>query len=235
MDLDTAIDKLYEVFSIYPPDPGMEGCPCCVGEQDRHKLSYRSLRELSGEDLSRYAFKAMTTWGTEDNFKHFLPRIFDLLASGGLQTDEFVVLGKLEYAGWKNWTETEQQAIRALLLAWWEARINYTYLGEQMLIEVYRRTGDIDQMLASWDKELSIDTYGFHTVVDLAYFHIQDLKTRSRDFFWFTSDDSEKILQWLKSKADLLEEGFFLYEKQNPAYARQISNALYILENSPLD
>ena len=80
-NLKISIESLYSIFSIYPFKSTMDGCPCCVSDSDKEKIHTKQLRELDGDDLSRYAFKAMTTWGDTDDFKHYLPRIFELLAT----------------------------------------------------------------------------------------------------------------------------------------------------------
>ena len=103
-----AVEKLYTVFSRYPLRKHVEGCPCCVNETDKDLLESKPLRQLTLSDLGRYAFKAMTTWGDENDFRHFLPRIFELLVSDGeLGWDEEVMLGKLAIAEWKRWPEDE--------------------------------------------------------------------------------------------------------------------------------
>ncbi len=118
-ELKIAIQTLYETFSIYPLKSTMEGCPCCVSNTDKEKIHSEQLRNLDEDDLSRYAFKAMTTWGDKNDFKHYLPRIFELLATTDFIVDTFVVLGKLEYGKWQEWEETEKTSITQFLLAWW--------------------------------------------------------------------------------------------------------------------
>ena len=61
----------------------------------------------------------MTTVGDVDDFRHFLPRIFELLPSGEFETDHEVILGKLSYGSWRNWPLREQQAIHEYLLSVW--------------------------------------------------------------------------------------------------------------------
>ena len=97
----------------------MEGCPCCVSDTDKEKIHSKQLRDLDEDDLSRYAFKAMTTWGDTDDFKHYLPSIFELLSTTDFIVDTFVVLGKLEYGKWQEWTDIEKNAITQFLWAWW--------------------------------------------------------------------------------------------------------------------
>ena len=60
-ELEIAIENLYTTFAVYPFKSTMEGCPCCVSDSDKENIHSKQLRELNEDDLSRYAFKAMTT------------------------------------------------------------------------------------------------------------------------------------------------------------------------------
>jgi len=104
-ELKISIEGLYTTFSRYPSSSTMDGCPCCVSDTDKEKIHTKQLRQLDGDDISRYAFKAMTTWGDTDDFKHYLPRIFELLATTDIFVDTFVLLGKLDYGNWTTWNE----------------------------------------------------------------------------------------------------------------------------------
>lgn len=118
--LSAAIEGLYRTFSNYPLRKHVEGCPCCVHETDKKALESKPLRKLLRSDLGRYASKAMTTWGDKGDFRHFLPRIFELTISrDGIGYDEEIVLGKLGRAGWTEWPKTEQAALRAFFKAGW--------------------------------------------------------------------------------------------------------------------
>jgi len=81
-ELKKAIADLYSVFKDYRLDSHVEGCPCCVTKNDKQLIEAKVLTELSPDDLNRFAFKAMTTWGTVEDFKHFLPRQRELLYQG---------------------------------------------------------------------------------------------------------------------------------------------------------
>jgi len=118
--LAAAIEGLYEMFSAYPLAAKIDGCPCCVSDQDESSLHRKPLHELTAEDLSRYAFKALTTWGTKNDFKHFLPRLFELVPEPeGItwELDIEVLFGKLRYGKWETWPEGEQKAIRRYLVS----------------------------------------------------------------------------------------------------------------------
>jgi hypothetical protein len=118
--LSSAVEGLYSAFARYPLRKHVEGCPCCVHQHDKKALEAKPLRQLRSADLSRYAFKAMTTWGDENDFRHFLPRIFELVVSSErIGCDEEVVFGKLSLAKWGTWPEKEQVALRAYFRAGW--------------------------------------------------------------------------------------------------------------------
>ena len=77
----------------------LEGDRTLVG---RSPLIAKRLRDLTDTDLKKYAFKALTTWGNADDFRHFLPRLFELEAVHpqrivGL-VDPEILFGKLAYA-----------------------------------------------------------------------------------------------------------------------------------------
>jgi hypothetical protein len=59
----------------------------------------------------------MTTWGDVNHFKHFLPRVFELVWELGV--DLSTIFGKLEYASWRTWPVAEQAAVRQFLRAFW--------------------------------------------------------------------------------------------------------------------
>src|SRR5687768_7110520 len=119
-ELSGAIQDLYAVFRRYR-SVSFEGCPDCTSPAETARLAAPLLRELNPDDLARYAFKAMTTWGTIDDFKHFLPRIFDLLAQtgGGSWIEPEIVFGKLPYGKWTTWPRRERDALLAYMDALW--------------------------------------------------------------------------------------------------------------------
>jgi len=123
VDLTDAVEDLYRVFAAYPRRAEMESCPCCVGAAEKHTLARVALRELNAPELSRYAFKAMTTWGAVDDYKHFLPRILELIALGdndafaGLQLE--LVASKMHYGALTEWPSVERDALRTYIDALW--------------------------------------------------------------------------------------------------------------------
>ena len=114
------LKNLYDAFSKYPLKPTIEGCPCCDLANSELGLHKRKLKELEWNDLSLFIFKAMTTFGDVDDFKHFLPRIFELYCTSfyGAPYDVGVLFSKLEYANFRSWPKDERDVTIESLRAW---------------------------------------------------------------------------------------------------------------------
>lgn len=118
--LHEAIERLYTTFASYPLRHPVIGCTCCVSRADQERIASKVLRHLDGYDLERFAWKAMSTWGDENDFKHFLPRILELMSDAKERRDLpdlFVIFGKLGYC--KKWTEHERETVTNYLLEFW--------------------------------------------------------------------------------------------------------------------
>jgi hypothetical protein len=118
--LRASVERLYHVFEKYPLRSMIEGCPHCISAKDGKQIHSRPLRLLSSDDLELYSFKAMTTWGDEQDFRHFLPRIFELIAfDDKFSVDIEIVFDKLPYGKWRKWPVDEQHAIEEYFRALW--------------------------------------------------------------------------------------------------------------------
>ena len=110
------LGELYREFSKYPFDRNMSGDPAFPFLTDNAVLQKRPLRELTPDDFHYYFQKAITTWGTIDDFKHFIPRLLELMAQkyfGLVEVDPFWILTKLCFAAWRQWPNSEQIAVCA--------------------------------------------------------------------------------------------------------------------------
>jgi len=119
--LAVAINGGYRAFGRYSTKMRLEACTCgCVTADDHARLHSRPLRELTADDIETYASKAMTTWGDEDDFRHFLPRILELVTGDpGDEICNEIALSKLSYAGWRGWPQREQDAVESVLWERW--------------------------------------------------------------------------------------------------------------------
>ena len=115
-ELAASIEGLYRVLRRYELRRSTDPCPCCHSTQDEDSVHHKLLNKLSSRDLRQYAMDAIYTWGTGDDFKHFIPRLFELLATEG---DGFVdaaaVFSTLTFESWcsshwRTWPEDEQNS-----------------------------------------------------------------------------------------------------------------------------
>jgi hypothetical protein len=118
--MEATVSQLYRLFKSYRLGNDFTGCEDCVSTTDSTRLASIPLHELTIAHLDQYAFKAMTTWGRERHFKHFLPRLLELAFEDylGFSFPE-VLLGKLAYAKWTAWPVPEREAVRNFLDSFW--------------------------------------------------------------------------------------------------------------------
>lgn len=92
----------------------MVACPCCVSEDDIAALFSTPLSQLPAKNFSHYGWKAMTTWGEENEWKHFLPRLLELSLEadgpGGLGIEW--VGNKFSTVDWRAWPSQEVESLR---------------------------------------------------------------------------------------------------------------------------
>lgn len=209
----------------------MEGCPCCVSDTDKEKIHSKLLSDLDGDDLSRYAFKVMTTWGDTNDFKHYLPKIFELLATTDFIVDTFVVLGKLNDGQWKIWTEKEQAGIKIFLFSWWSDLIKTKlYFDKEAFIEINSLTQNIERLLDLWTNNFHDNS--FANYVELVNDYYYDLTNKRKDFKELNQSEANKLINWIKINSTKLEEGYFYFEDKNKELAERTSTALYIFERT---
>src|SRR5436305_1383844 len=100
--MEESICALYTVFKPYRTPHHPEGCPCCVSGDDKKRLFSKPLESLTCDDLGRFAWKVLSTWGTVTDLKHFLPRMLELIALDECAyLDREVLLGKLRLGNWQ--------------------------------------------------------------------------------------------------------------------------------------
>src|SRR5262249_5780030 len=119
-ELRKTIENLYSTFAGYCLRDDTNACPCCHSPGDEKRLHRSSLRKLDAGDLELYANDALLVWGDVDDFKHFLPRIFELVVTNGREfADQPIVFKKLYHAEWRYWPQAEQLAIEHFFRALW--------------------------------------------------------------------------------------------------------------------
>jgi hypothetical protein len=230
-DLQLAIENLYETFSKYTTER-IHYCNCgCIDENDVKKLSSKPLRELEADDLISYHGSALYTWGEIEHYKHFLPRICELISVkrdfSYTTLDELQV--KLEYAKWTNWPDNEQHAITNYVIADWIDFANKHYSEiRNTELEIYSKFLSIKEVMNLW--EVSNTDEALRNFVYFYYNHgtqilnggLRILEKKYKIEFLEPIQEEE-----IASK---LEYSFFQNEQSNPDYANKISIVLQMIE-----
>ncbi|RVX46784.1 hypothetical protein EDD27_9687 [Nonomuraea polychroma] len=171
-DLGSALDNLYAVFSRYPLPAETAVCDHCVSPESVQAARAAPLRLLTASALQPYASHAISTWGDLEEFKHYLPRLLELLILeelDGLYADSVM---RWVTFGWRSLRQAEQEAIMTVVNAWWR----------QTLLH-YPRDVDVMSMI-----EIIADTLGLELAPYLAEWEALDPEAAARHMAWLVED-----------------------------------------------
>jgi hypothetical protein len=177
----------------------------------------RPLRALTADELGNVAGEVLTTAGSLDVVRHYLPRILEIAAGGGFDWPDLeVVFGRLTYGpliggpSWTGWPAPEQDAVRRFLHAFWRERlatagdVDDDGAGEA-LCAVGLVDPDIEWYLDTW---LRFDHP--HAAGNLQRFLILNASARHRgrlsDVFWSTDnppapENLRRVVAWTRAPA----------------------------------
>jgi len=248
-ELAQAHQALIAVFAKYPLRDDTDGCSCCVSAADH--------AELQGGNLRRYAFKAMTTWGNEADFKHFLPVLLSALTpdsdyypgtihEGACDLQCFA--NKLAYAHWQNWPAEEQQAVLDCLRAWWRVCLALLqqdfaqFLAGQLAAgwgasvePAYQELVQSGLLPAAWLQQAWYEALQPALNQSSASYVHSSALLMLVDWLHCFYYLGEAVPPQVKLNSTVrlhLEEGFFYYNDLAPDLAQRLSNLLYYLEHS---
>ena len=178
--------------------------------------------------MSKYAWKAVSTWGDSEDLAHFLPRLLELLAcEPGAWVDPEILLGKLELANWRAWPAVEIAAVERYLAALWRWVLSSypASIDSHILLRTYSQLlDDLSPFLAAWDADPRT----------AALRHLAALVLSNWDALWRTGSLSPRgwrgpqlarLVAWLQSSDTLtrLERGFFAHSSEH--FAVELSQA----------
>lgn len=166
--LEAAVERGYDLFERYRLSGTIIhcDCPCCMTSETAADLTVSPLREISESLLAEYTNSAhgYDRGRIETEFKHFLPRYFDLIAQCrppsplGLET----CLSRLR--GYRAaWPAAEVAAVDEFFDAFAEASVRQSRLLQwpvglrlefdlgDVLVMVVEAGGDLDRVLAAID------------------------------------------------------------------------------------
>ena len=198
--LEKATDTLYSVFSKYFLRGSLRerSCDCCVSDDDILHLLSRPLREIDEHGIYWFMTKAMTTFGDVEDYKHFLPRILELMQIADYSfIDDFTIFEKLNYAEWRNWKEEEVQAIEEYFIALWIQKIkdeSASFETIRTLLEIVETYVGIDKALSIWEQHASNQSILF--IVDFVWNNYNFRSDAKKDLLydWFSNEPiKEKI------------------------------------------
>jgi hypothetical protein len=219
-----ATERLYAVFARYPLRSYIQPCPCCHEPGDEARIHRHSLRELTTEDLRQYADDAVLVWGTVDDFRHFLPRIFELQTTGDLKnmTGPEAVFSRLHYAEWQNWPEAEQNALNAYFMALWRWTLasppcddepGFWWNCDDRLCSIGQATDDLEPFLYSWHTAPS--PLALVHLAEIVQENAKRLRTSRLHSAWWKDRQPQmhQAVRWLRraETVQLLEDAYLTH------------------------
>ncbi len=218
-----ATSKLYSVFKPYVVHGDLRGrsCDCCVTDEEIRLLLSKPLKELTEGDLRHFMSSAISTFGNVEDYKHFLPRILELMqeAETGVLED-FLDFEKLNYGEWEIWGEKEINAIDDYFFELWETKINdeaSTFCQIDSILKIIYKYSGLEKALVIWENSNS--EKGMLYMVDLVL----------SGFYYSDKDEFVNTLMiWFSSKdiVSKIENQFFKTEDEDLAWRIAIAHNL---------
>ena len=226
-------ENLYDVFAKYPLKQ-IDACPCGCNPEDKiHNLQTIPLNNLSAVDLGHYCGSAIWTWGDEEDFKHFLPRIFEILFELKEECDISTILGKLEVAKWNSWEYDEKIIVSVFLRKWWiEATKENLNDSSEIFAAIINYISTPLELLDEWTK--INNERSFRNLVEFIYEESNRILIEEK--IWFSKIENRGFpmayRNWLYSSKlmELLENAFFQFEKSDKELAEKISICIDIID-----
>ncbi len=227
-NLKKSIEKLYLVFALYQGLSKLEGSSLYENiEVWKKQMRSKKLRELTDEDLALFAGKVLLTWGDENDYRYYLPRILELTAELKTPYDIWTLYSRLEDASWKTWEIDEQNAINDFTRELWNSILNdpsehASWEFKDYFHAITNFYPDFSDILKIWKKNESFASIKHltnyvleerHNLFDQNFINCFEKNTKHIEEFkaWLTS---ENILK-------KIEKAF--YENETSAIAEQIS------------
>jgi hypothetical protein len=223
--LQSAIEGLYETFSAYPLRNYTDPCTHCHQNPDEEKrLHAKPLRQFTHSDLARYASDALYTWGDENDFRHFLPRLFELVFEAEFNDiifeDPESLFRRLDYATWSSWPVAEQQAVREFFSQSFQRILSIDpehdswSVAYEWLIAIAQAEPDLSAYLSLW---LGTTHRGGIRNLAIAISAHDLLANEPSEAYWDGFGARwQQVSQWVRSAPvlDKLEEAYKLSEDE---------------------
>lgn len=176
-NLHSAVKNGYKAFASVPRPQTLATASPDATEGMLHALTTTPLRELTSAQLGPYSAWAITTVGDTRDFRHFLPRIFELSVGddGWAGADPPVMAGKLTMASWRTWPTRQQSAALQFFRAAFNAVMERHPAGRQSAEDwlcALITLGDSPSLnVARWRSSISVNA-----ALQMAAFIIREAK-----------------------------------------------------------
>jgi hypothetical protein len=120
--LGLAVERSYEVFAHNRVGPSMVVRRGDVTRDDVAALA-GPVRSVAAAAIDRWLPHAITTWGTAEDLRALVPRVFELLTAGLLATPPEVVFAKVRQSDVGGWPVEESAAVDDIVDALWLATL----------------------------------------------------------------------------------------------------------------
>jgi hypothetical protein len=201
-------------------------CTHCVAEPEDAVVRTKSLGELSAEDLRRYSFKAISTWGTVEQFKYLLPRLFQLVIEEEFAYNPEILFAKPRYGGLASWPETEKAALELYCNALWRNALEKYPLFDYFpsfsgihdcLCSVAQIVDDLQPMLRTWELETTNNTLHLADFAADNAATLLESQTLCNAFWNEPPEQMKQVVDWFLSQdfgrvLDLVELGTMPYD-----------------------
>lgn len=204
--LEEAIEGLYTAFSEYPLPEDTMPCDGCHPADADELLHAAPLRELQWKHISGYAIEALLVWGDLDCYRHFLPRIFELVLTAGEwpnTPDPESVFGILRYGNWRTWPGQQHESIERMLQAVWETvRSNPPIEGgyidvDRWLCCISQCEDDLAPYLDQWMKNQRLSaSWALSSLILGSTIAYTDADTDHNPPVWEGEESRAKIEEW---------------------------------------
>ena len=211
MDVQTALDDIYTVFSLYSPKDLDPSWQAFWHPTELAALERLPVQELSEDLLGVVLGNVVTLSGGMQDLKYFLPRLLEVAIQHPSREDLTSVLSIADQAGLRGWPNAERTSVHRFLHAWWrqclEEPVSFNaWPVEDALCAAAFAFEDLSVLLADWirDERLNATLH----IMNTARVHLSD---RNGDAhlelqpFWEQRPvQTAQVRAWLLS-ADVLE------------------------------
>lgn len=240
------VHDVYRAFGNYPLARHIARDPCFPGACDDRPLRAVSLEQLPPSAFERYQWKAVSTWGSVDDLKHFLPRLLEIIAAMRLdeatrEIDPWMIFGKMRYSQWGRWRKGERKVLDEYFDALWSVLLaqplaahdtpSYAISLMEWLNNFAYAHDHLGRFLDQWEAEASHPVTGELAAAHLAHTITSAGQHLPGPWVWDASrrPQESEVTAWLASDRviGLLEKAYFRWS-EGP-YAAVLSDGHYWL------